>query len=200
MNPFESQVEYVSERFKRVTLEVVQIVDNEFYECTFSNSSFRETAFRSCRFHDCTFRDCDLSLVKVAGSSFRNTRFERCKVIGVDWTVAAWPDFLADSPISFDDCVIDYSTFIGLSLRKIGFQGCSAKDVEFSEADLSGADFRDAVLSKSRFRQTNLTEANFAGASEYSIDVTLNNVTKATFSLPEAMSLLRSLDIRLVEY
>ena len=50
-----------------------------------------------------------------------------------------------------------------------------------------------------QFRQCNLTRANFEEATGYAIDVKLNEVSKARFSLPEAVSLLRSLDIVLVE-
>jgi uncharacterized protein YjbI with pentapeptide repeats len=94
---------------------------------------------------------------------------------------------------------VDFSAFIGLKLRKLVLTKCSAKEVEFSEADLTSADLRGTDLTKSRFQQTNLMRANFEGATNYSIDLATNKITKARFSLPEALSLLYGLDIVLVE-
>jgi uncharacterized protein YjbI with pentapeptide repeats len=199
MNPFESQDEYENQSFAGITLEAHQIRAKTFYHCTFAHCRFRETEFRKCQFSDCTFQECDLSLVTVEGSSFRNTEFKKSKLIGVNWSVASWSKFVLQSPLTFYECVIDYSTFIGLALHNISFKGCMAREVEFAEADLSGADFSHAVLTRSRFRNTNLTGANFKDAADYTIDVTLNKVSKATFSLPEAIALLRSLDIKLEE-
>ncbi|HEX6384107.1 MAG TPA: pentapeptide repeat-containing protein [Anaerolineae bacterium] len=170
-------------------------MSNEFIDCLFSGCTFRETLFKNCRFHECVFSNCDLSLARVEGSSFSNTRFVKSRVIGINWTLASWPKYPLRPPIRFDECVLDYSTFIGLSLPGIRITGCRAKDVDFSEADLSEADFSKTDLSESRFGQTNLAKANFEDATNYTIDVHLNDVSKARFSLPEAVSLLRSLDI-----
>ena len=74
---------------------------------------------------------------------------------------------------------------------------CSAIDVDFRESDLSKADFTGTDLSDSLFLGTDLTEANFRRARNYHIDPGKNNITGAKFSLPEAMSLLYSMDIDL---
>jgi hypothetical protein len=44
-----------------------------------------------------------------------------------------------------------------------------------------------------------LTQADFTGATNYAIAASLNTLKKTKFSLPEAMSLLYSLDIILTE-
>ncbi len=199
MTSFDAQAEYEDERFKDVVLEAAQVQDKHFYNCAFVDCAFGETAFHRCRFVDCTFQGCDLSMIRLEDTSFSETRFVGSKAVGVNWALAAWPGYTVESPIHFENCVLNYSTFIGLTLHKIGFTGCTASDVDFSEADLTEADFANAVLTKSRFRQTNLTRANFVGATEYSIDITANTVTKAKFSFPEAMALLYSVDICLVE-
>ncbi|MEM8860817.1 MAG: pentapeptide repeat-containing protein, partial [Chloroflexota bacterium] len=139
--------------------------------------------------------NCDLSLISVQDSSFREVKFIKTKVVGVNWTAADWPNIPpSKSPINFSECVLDYSTFIGLTLNRIKFENCKANDLEFSDASLVGADFRGTTLTKSRFNNTNLTEANFEGASEYNIDVTKNNLRKAKFSLPEAYALVHSIE------
>lgn len=199
VEPFKAQAEYSSESFKKIRYEAGRVQYKEFYDCVFANCSFRESIFAACKFNDCTFEDCDLSLVRFEGSAFSDTTFIRSKVIGVNWTLAAWSQFMSESPIRFHECAVDFSAFIGLTLRKIVFNKCSAKEVEFSEADLTGANFTGTDLAKSRFSRTNLTRANFEGATNYMIDLATNKVTKARFSLPEALSLLYGLDIVLVE-
>jgi len=199
LNTFPPQTEYSNVTFTKVKLEAGRVVGKEFDSCIFSHCALRETVFRDCKFIDCTFQACDLSLVRFEDTSFSETTFEKSKVIGVNWTLAAWSKFQVDSPISFTECVIDYSAFIGLTLRKIIIKKCNAQEVEFSDADLTAADFKGTDLSKSRFNQTNLTRANFEGATNYSINITNNKVAKAKFSLPEALSLLYGLDIVLVD-
>jgi len=49
------------------------------------------------------------------------------------------------------------------------------------------------------FGNTNLTEADLSRACNYRIDPAQNVLGQAKFSLPEAMSLLYSMDIVLVE-
>lgn len=197
--PFKAQSEYNNESFKKIKLEGARVQSREFYDCHFSGCSFRETLFRSCKFSDCFFEDCDLSLVRFEDSSFSDTSFARSKVIGINWTLASWSTFASEAPISFVDCSLDYSAFIGLTLRKLVLKKCSAKEVEFSEADLSNANFSGTDLSKSRFSRTNLTRANFEGATNYAIDIATNKISKARFALPEALALLYGLDIVLVE-
>lgn len=200
MTLIESYSEYDDRILSDLTFESGQVNETTFTDCTFKNCNLRETEFVYCRFNDCSFEDCDLSLITVEDCSFREVRFKSSKVVGVNWISADWPRISSSSPINFTDCVLDYSTFIGLTLNKISFKGCLAKDVEFSEANLTSADFRDATLDKSRFNNTNLTQANFDGAKEYKIDIAKNIIKKTKFSVPEAYSLVHNMeDIILVE-
>ena len=194
-----SQADYADQVFKEVHLEHGEIVSSEFYECVFIHCSLVESVFRNCRFVNCAFRECDLSLVQVPESRFSSTRFENSKVIGVNWTEADWPTAGLGDPIRFLKCAISHSTFIGLSLKGIQIRDCVAVDVDFREADLSQADFGGTDLSKSMFGKTDLSEADLSRARNYSIDPGRNVLKEAKFSLPEAMSLLHSMDIVLVE-
>ncbi|MFT5196123.1 MAG: fluoroquinolone resistance protein [Cellvibrionaceae bacterium] len=200
MTILESYNDYDDKILNDLTLESGQVHETTFTDCTFKHCNLRETEFITCRFNDCTFEDCDLSLMTVENCSFREVEFKDSRVVGVNWISADWPRISSGSPVNFFDCIIDYSTFIGLKLNKISFKGCSAKDVEFSETNLTSADFRDTTLTSSRFNNTNLTQANFVGAKDYSIDITRNIAKKTKFSVPEAYSLVYSLeDIILVE-
>ena len=192
---FKSNSEYDDRIFERLVLENGRIDNIEFYDCQFVDCKFRESEITQCKFHDCTFQRCDLSLVKWSGSSFQNGRFNNSKLIGIDWTKVAWHRFLKDAPIRFEECVLDYGTFIGLELHRLTAVSCSIKDVDFSGADLTAANFKGSAFTQSQFRNTTLTKANFQQAKEYTIDIQINDVTKAKFSMPEAVALLESLDI-----
>lgn len=194
-----SQAHYVDQVFKDEQLEHAELVSSEFYDCVFIGCSFVETAFRSCRFVDCAFLECDLSMIQVPNSTFTSTGFERSKVIGINWTEAHWPKTGLANPIGFFKCSISHSTFIGLKLEGIQTRDCVATDVDFREADLCKADFGGSDLSQSMFGNTNLSEADLSRARNYYIDPGQNVLRQARFSLPEAMSLLYSLDIVLVE-
>jgi fluoroquinolone resistance protein len=194
-----SNTEYSDQVFNNVVLHSEQILSSEFFDCVFSDCSFAESVFQKCRFVNCTFQGCDLSLVQVPESIFSTTRFEESKIIGVNWAQADWPGSGLGKPICIIKSAISHSTFIGLSLRGIQIKDCIATDVDFREADLSRADFSGTDLSESIFSNTNLSEADLSQARNYQIDPAQNVLKGARFSLPEAMSLLYSMDIILVE-
>jgi fluoroquinolone resistance protein len=197
--PIRTHAYHADQVFEDIHLERDELASSEFYDCAFVRCSFAESVFRNCRFVNCAFQRCDLSLVQVVGSTFSATRFEDSKVIGVDWTQAEWPTAGLANPVGFFRSAISHSTFIGLRLRGIQIRDCVAVDVDFRETDLSQADFAGTDLSQSLFSDTDLTEADLSRARNYHIDPGQNVLTQARLSLPEAMSLLYSMDIVLVE-
>ncbi len=194
MNLIESYAAYDDKILKDVEFASAEVHETEFNDCTFKGCDLHETEFVACRFNDCEFIDCNLNMITIKDCSFREVTFQDSKLVGINWLAADWPKLVSNSPINFQDCQLDYSTFIGLALKKIKLKGCSLKDIEFSDADLSEADFRDSVLTSSRFNNTNLSKARFDGATDYKIDITRNRVNKTKFSLPEAYSLLHSIE------
>ncbi len=196
---FDADTEYMDQSFKRIVYRNRETSRRTFDHCTFIHCSFQESVFGLCKFRECTFQDCDLRLIRVTGSAFRDTTFERSNVTGVNWTEGSWAKTGLLNSINFVDCDLSYSIFIGLTLRKMIVTKCVAKDVDFAEADLTQADFTHTDLAESRFLHTNLTEADFTHARNYWIDAGLNTLKQAKFSLPEAIALLRSMNIVLVE-
>ncbi len=193
-SPFPN-TEYNNEQFKSIDCRSTEVRSVEFNECKFNRCTFREAALIGCKFHNCTFLDCDFSLTKLNNCLFTEVVFKNCQLIGINWmeTSLAKKNFL--KTVDFLKCVLNYSTFTGLHLSKIQMIDCIAHSVDFTDADLSQADCSRTDFSESRFHNTNLSETNFTDATNYSISVIDNNVKKAKFSLPEAMSLLYSLDI-----
>lgn len=191
-----AEAEHSDRTFKNLQCQGEELCAVEFYECRLIDCSFAESVFQQCRFIGCTFEGCDLSLAHVPGCTFRDTTFVKSKLIGIDWTKAVWgrKQGILNSA-HFIESTLNYSTFIGLELPQMRMVRCVARDVDFAEADLTAADFTRTDLTDSRFWQTNLTQADFTGATGYSITATLNTLKKTRFSLPEAISLLYSLDI-----
>ncbi len=196
MTAIEDGQHYESQTFTAVTGSVQTFSGVDFTGCVFDRCVFTECAFSHCSFADCRFTGCDLSLARVPGSRFTDTRFHASKLLGVDWTKAG------DAVISklflsvhFDDCLLNYATFFGLTLRRGRFVGCIAHEVDFRDADLTEAVCTRTDFTGSKFHHTNLTKADFRHATGYAINPATNTVTKARFSLPEAVSLLSGFDI-----
>lgn len=185
--------------FKSLTLQGSEVIGVDFYDCVFQDCAFVEVTFKDCKFVDCLFSGCDLSLARVDDSAFTNVRFESSKVIGIDWTRAYWPRIGGLQMLSFADCALNFSTFIQLDLKGIEITDCMARDVDFTEARLIRANLSGTDFSESRFLETDLTEADFTRATNYAVDAGRNRLKRTRFSLPEAISLLRSLDIILVD-
>jgi len=199
MNTLRSHDEYSAQELKGITQKDDHLQAVIINDCTFLRCAFNETFFQSCQFSHCTFKDCDLSLVKLKDSSFTNTRFEHCRLIGVNWTDTTWSRNRFVHHADFVDCILNLSTFSGLDMKKTTLTRCVAREVDFTDANLSQSLCTHSDFSASRFIHTNLTEADFSGASNYTIPASLNTLKKTKFSLPEAMSLLYSLDIILVD-
>jgi len=198
-SPIRTRTHYYDQVFKDVEQQHDELISSEFYDCVFLRCSLGESVFRNCRFVNCVFRECDLSLVRVPDSRFTSTRFENSKAVGVNWTEADWPQTGLGDPIGFLESAISHSSFMGLSLGDVEIRDCVAIDVDFREANLSRADFSGTDLSQSLFSSTDLSGADLSRAHNYQIDPGQNRLKQARFSLPEAMSLLYSLDIVLVE-
>lgn len=190
-----SHTQYSDQVFKDIEFENGRLDSSGFYDCEFRGCSFVEAVFNKCKFINCVFKECDLSLIQLPESTFSRTRFKATKVIGINWAQAGWPTAGLGKPVGFSKSILNHCTFIGLTLKGIQIKDCIAKDVDFREADLSQADFTGTDLSESMFNNTNLTEADLSQARNYHIDPAQNVLKGASFSLPEAMSLLYSMDI-----
>ena len=71
--------------------------------------------------------------------------------------------------------------------------------MDFREGSFCEADFRSTDFANSLFKETDLTGADFTGAVNYRIDVNYNKISRAKFSRYEAVNLLESLGIELVD-
>lgn len=194
-----SNIEFYDKEFTDVSICKQEATNKEFDGCSFISCDFSESSFINCKFSDCRFIKCNLSAMNVKNSKFSDVVFQESKVLGVDWTKAYWRGLALGSPLCFKECLVSSSSFYGLIQPGIIFDECRAHDVDFREADLTRSIFCKTDLTNSLFSNTNLTGADFYGASNYDININTNTIKNARFCRYEAVSLLKSLDVKLVE-
>ncbi len=190
--------EYSGEVFSGLDLKGKAVTSKQFRDCIFKNCDFTGAVFRFCEFRDCCFESCNLSLVKLNGTLFAGTSFKDSKLVGINWTEAYWPAIKLSCPLQFDNCLLNDSTFLGLSLDGVRISSCKARDADFRDADLSKADLTRTDFTGALFGGTNLTGADLTRATGYAIRISDNRLKDAKFSLPEALALLYCLDIKIV--
>jgi uncharacterized protein YjbI with pentapeptide repeats len=191
--------EYFAKHFVSIDLSGQTLTEKEFEGCEFKGCNFSEATLSKCSFIDCHFSDCNLSLIKIVSSKFRGVILEQCKAVGVNWTRAVWPRLVLAAPLKFYKCILNDSSFFGLALEELVLEDCKARDVDFREANLRGAKLNYTDFSNALFGRTNLSRADFSEAINYDIDVFNNEIKQAKFSRYEAIRLLDSLAIELVE-
>lgn len=194
MKTFDDENEFNEQTFEGIELRESVVRGKDFYDCTFFQCRFNETTFSGCKFIDCTFKSCDLSNMKVNMSRFRDLKSEDSKWVGINWTNAE-----SISHLNFIKCVLNYSNFIGLDLRRSKLENCIAREVDFRQANLTEAVCTGTEFSGAQFAGTNLTKADFRRAVQYAIRPNDNTLKSAKFSFPEAAALLHGLDIILVD-
>lgn len=168
-----------------------QKIDSIYFDdCTFVKCDFSNAQIKNCKFTDCKFISCDLSLSKLKSCVFNDVSFEKCKLIGISWSNC-------DEPfnVKFDACNISQNSFHLLDLRKMKFINSVIKDSGFEECNLQEAVFDNCDLEFSDFFNNNLKKASFETSRNYLINPQINDIEKAKFSLPEALSFLKLLPI-----
>ena len=138
------------------------------------------------------FETCSFVGTNLTDARFSDVTFEGCKLVGVDFRKCrAFPSV----DVSFVDCILDGCNFSDLALPRQKFVSCDVRRCVFLRTDLADADFSHSDLDESIFAECNLRRADFSRARNYAIDPARNKVVGATFSLPEAASLLRGFGI-----
>lgn len=188
-----------AEDFEEIDLHGKKITKAEFEDCTFISCDFSETFFASCKFTECRFVNCNLSLMKLTNTKMSDVDFDSCKMIGIDWTMADWKSLLNADPLRFRECILNDSNFFGLSLEGLVMRECRAKEVDFCNGTFRKADFTLTDFKGALFANTHLEEANFTDAQNTSIDIRSNHLKGAVFSRYEALFLLESMGIVLVD-
>jgi fluoroquinolone resistance protein len=199
VNLEDDKSEYWSENFAGLDLSGQEISEKEFDGCTFKDCDFSEATFRRCNFVDCEFSQCNLSVVNIEYSKFSEVVFNESKLIGIDWSKADWPQLAFSAPIKLYKCILNDSSFFGLGFREIVIEECKARSADFRDGDFSNANFTYTDFAGCLFGNTNLSGADFTEATGYDIDIHHNVIKGAKFTRFEAVRLLDSLEIELID-
>ena len=195
----ENRREYFSETYKSIETIRGSFIEVVFENCTFEHCNFSDSRFYKCKFVDCVFTGSNLSNCNVDFSKFLEVTFNESKLVGIDWTKADWPRFNFTSPLKFNNCIINDSSFFGLALSELVVEYCKAHDVDFRHGNFTKANFRYTDFTNSLFMKTNIQQADFSEAENYDIDIFNNEIKSARFSRLEAVRLLNCLAIDLVD-
>ncbi len=163
-----------------------------FDNCTFIKCDFSKASFYSCKFTECTFINCDLSLSILNSCTFNDVNFENSKLLGLSWSNCVEP-----FDVKFDSCNISQNSFHLLDLRQMKFINSLIRDTGFEECNLEKSLFDMCNLEQTVFINNNLKKSNFETSKNYLIDPKQNDLEKAQFSLPEALSFLSLLPIKI---
>ncbi len=166
-------------------------VGSEFCDCDLSGMDFSGKELSAC-----TFTHCNLSLVKFINASLSENVFRGSKLVGIDFTAIKKP-ILFRPFLRFEDCLLELCNFSGLNMKEATFESCSLLKCAFDQTDLTQAKFDSTDLEGTDFHHANLLQADFSRSRNYAINPTSNNIKKAKFSIPEALSLLRGFDIEI---
>lgn len=171
-----------NEKFEKLT----SLQDEEYECCTFRNCDFSNSDFSRIKFLECEFVDCNLSNVLMGGTSFLDTTFHNCKMLGIQFDHCNTMLFSA----AFTDCQMDHSSFYQMNLRQAGFQNCKLEGVDFTESDMKGIQLTNCDLLNAKFERSVLEETDFQGSIHLMVDPELNQMKNARLALSQVPGLL----------
>lgn len=179
--------------FEQIDDTTQLLTKGEYESCVFKSCNFHEKDFSEFQFVDCQFIDCDLSLAKLNGTTFREVEFSNCKLLGLLFTDC----HTFGLSFSFRHCILNYSSFYKLKIKKTLFEQSQFEEVDFTESDLTESKFIECNLNRATFDHTILEKVDFRTSHHYSIHPEQNRLRKAKFSLPDVVGLLDQYDIEI---
>lgn len=167
-------------------IERVELVD-----CLIQDSQLSEATLESCSLEDVTFRRCDLAVLQLGGTAFRGVRFEECKVTGLDWSRAQDLTF----EVSFTDCVLDFSSFVGIRLKGLRIDGGRAHNVVFADCDLRDAKLRHVDLAGAQFTGNDLRGTDLSTSANVTLEPRTNRLHQTKLPVDAALKHLKQMGI-----
>ncbi len=179
--------DYFEDTFKGLLWIETRLSGASFEECEFIDCDFSDSQFHGCKFTQCEFVRCNLSLADMANSQLYGLTFKDCKLVGIDWTKADWPQYYRDFELKFQRCLLNDTSFYGLTLNELVLDECKVHDADFREGNFTDSQMTHCTFDRSLFMHTNLERVDFSNSTGCSIDVLANEIKGATFSSFEAV-------------
>jgi uncharacterized protein YjbI with pentapeptide repeats len=184
---------FTDETFEKQDYTTTPLPKGEYDNCRFVQCNFADANLSHYKFSECSFDNCNLSMINTTETALRDIKFKGCKMLGIHFEKCN--EFLFR--VSFDNCLLNFSSFYKRNLKKAVFKNCSLRETDFTEADLSGAVFENCDLAMAAFENANLEKADLRSAYNYSIDPMKNRIKKARFSMEGIAGLLNQWDIEI---
>ncbi|MFO7660851.1 MAG: pentapeptide repeat-containing protein [Candidatus Cloacimonadaceae bacterium] len=179
-------------RQKIIELDSILTADWDFTQCIFSGCDLSDYGFNGI-LDECRFEDCNLSLTTFKGAKLQGVKFLRCKLMGINFTEVS----SLGLALEFAECLIRSCNFNNLPLPKTAFHQCEIIETDFMGTRLAGSSFAGSTFRLVTFHNTDLNKADFSTAQGYLINPLNNQIKDALFSLPEAVSLLQCMGVKL---
>jgi uncharacterized protein YjbI with pentapeptide repeats len=186
-----SSIYLSNKKFSSINYKEHPLEKGEYDQCTFQDCDFSETDFSELIFSECAFNQCNISLVKMRMTTFQDTVFKNCKMLGIHFEDCN--EF--GLSFHFDGCILDHSSFYKTTIRDMVFKKTTLQDTDFTECDLTGSKFDDCTLLNAMFDHTNLEKTDLRTAHNFSINPEINRFKKTRFSSSGLIGLLDKYDI-----
>ncbi len=177
--------------FQGLDLREEELQNVELLACTVRDGKLDGVTLTRCSFEDVTFERCNLSVAKLGGSSFRDVRFVGCKLTGIDWSRAHDLTF----EVMFTDCVLDFSSFVGMRLCDLRCSGGKAHDVVFADCNLRDARLADMDLAGATFTGNDLRATDLSTCANVVLEPNTNRLHGTKLPLDAALRYLQHLGI-----
>lgn len=170
----------------------------KFVDCEFKNCFFEECKIIGCIFVNCKFENCTVISLDSKYSELKNAVFIKCNLIGVHWNTLLPSGKYAHPMDKLENCFLKYNTFLEMNFIKFSFSGNTIQESMFEECNLSESNFHNCRLEGTQIFKCDIRRADFTEAKGYAIDIKSNKLKQAKFSFPDVVSLLETLEIKIV--
>lgn len=177
--------------FEKINFVASPLPRGEYELCTFKSCDFSGADLSDMKFIECEFTECNLSNAKIAGTIFRDVRFNSCKMLGLQLNTSNGFGF----SVYFDNCNLQHASFYQRKMKGVVCKNSKLAEADFTACDITGGVFANCDFMNARFGGTNLEKADFRTSFNYSINTEINKIKKARFDLPAVTGLLDHLGI-----
>lgn len=184
-------MEFYNKQFDQATTDVANWTHQEFEKCTFTNLILSGQSFAGSSFINCQFNGCALTATSLEATKLDDVSFTGCNLLSVNFGQCSSFGFR----VAFNECQLDYTSFLSRNLKKTRFVDCSIREARFLSCDLTGAVFKNCNLELTVFASTILVQADLSTSYNLSLDPDNNKLKKTRFSLHSLPGLLTKYDI-----
>lgn len=178
-------------KFKGIDYREKELPLGEYEDCQFINCTLATTNLTGRVFSECIFQECDMSMAILGQTSFRDCKFIKCKLMGLHFNNCN--KFLLS--MQFEHCLLNFSSFYQIRLKKTTFKDCKLQEVDFVESDLTQAVFLNCDLNRAVFNNSILEGSDFVTSYDFTINPLTNRIKKARFSRENVRGLLEGFEI-----